>query len=96
MQKIIEMWQYAWDTYLSKVQADKFWHFIAFLFFTLGLHIMQINGILILMIVGIFAIGKELWDWWHGRYFDFGDLMADMIGIFLAYVINGIYINLLT
>ena len=94
--KIIEMWQYAWKTYMMKVKADKFWHFIAFFFFTIALHIAQVNGILILIIVGMLAIGKELWDWQQGRYFDFGDLTADLIGVFLAYMINGIYIRVLT
>ena len=138
MQKIIEMWQYAWNTYLSRVRADKFWHFILLLFGTITLlmfpnlnlyatillsifagmlfykssiaiksciiigmailisAILFPSGVRTLIIVSGFAIGKELWDWNHGRYFDFGDLMADAVGIFLAYVINGVYIRILT
>jgi len=96
MQSIIEKWQYVWNTYLSKVQADKFWHFIGFLFFTIVLLVAQVWNWVILALVIILAIGKELWDWWHGREFSIGDLMADAIGVFLAYVINGVYIQALT
>jgi hypothetical protein len=96
MQKIIEMWNCVWSNYMMKVKADKFWHFIGFLFFTIALNVAQIWNWVILMVVIILAIGKELWDWNHGRYFDFGDLMADAVGIFLAYVINGVYIQVLT
>lgn len=93
---MIKYWNHAWNTYMMKVRADKFWHFIAFLFFTIALHIAQIWDVVILILVGVLAIGKEFWDWQHGRHFDFGDLMADIVGIFLAYMINGMYIRILT
>lgn len=92
---MIEKWNYAWDTYLSKVQADKFWHFLGFLFFTIALLVAQIwNWIILILVIGL-AIGKEIWDKEHGRDIDIGDLMADAIGVFLAYVINGVYIRVL-
>ena len=78
-----------------KVQADKFWHFIGFLFLTITLHLYQVWELLIIALVIVLAIGKEFWDWWRGRYFDFGDLMADAIGVFFAYMIHGMYIDLL-
>jgi hypothetical protein len=135
--KIIKMWNYAWDNYMMKVRADKFWHHIAFLYFVIALLIFPTlnlysailltifaiilfskgglaikgyvivgililigsfafeSGIITLVIASEYAIGKELWDKVHGRKFDFGDLMADAIGVFLAYMINGMYINLL-
>jgi hypothetical protein len=96
MQRIIKMWDCLWGNYMMKVKADKFWHFIGFLFFTIALNVAQIWNWVILTVVIILAIGKELWDWNHGRYFDFADLMADAVRIFLAYVINGVYIQVLT
>ena len=93
---MIKKWDYFWKNYLMNVQADKFWHFIGFLFLTITLHLYQVSNIFVLIIVITLGVGKEFWDWWHGRYFDFKDLMADAIGVFLAYMINGMYINLLT
>ena len=42
---MIKYWNHAWNTYMMKVRPDKFWHFIAFLFFTIALNMAQINGI---------------------------------------------------
>ena len=132
-------WRYVWDNYLSKIQADKFWHFILFLFFTIALFLfpsLLLKSILLicvlaliffikanwtvrgticigilalifsfifltkeiqmLVVISELAIGKELWDWWHGKNFDHGDLMADAIGVFFGYMINGMYVSFLT
>ena len=78
---------------MMKVKADKFWHFIAFLFFTFILLIAHVwSWLACILVVGL-AIGKELWDWWHGSYFDTHDLMADAIGVFLAWAVYGMCVR---
>jgi len=84
---MIAKWNEIWDKYLMKIQADKFLHFIAFREFTSALLRACVWAWVILIIVIALGIGKELWDWNHGRYFDFGDLLADAIGTGLAYII---------
>jgi len=83
---MILKWNRIWSKYLMKIQADKFMHFIAFREFTSALIRMCVWNWAILIIVIALGIGKELWDWQHGRYFDFGDLLADALGIGLGFI----------
>lgn len=71
---------------MCKVGIDKLWHFIAFREFTALLLRTSLTIPIILIIVIGLAIGKEFWDWWHGDYVDFGDLLADALGITMAFI----------
>lgn len=74
-----------WNIIL-KIPKDKFLHFIAFREFTAILIKMGLSPIWIIVIGVLLGIGKELWDKAHGRNFDFGDLLADGIGIITAFI----------
>lgn len=93
---MIEIWKNFWSKHLMKIKADKFWHFIAFREFTAILMRTGSPSVWVIAIGILLGIGKELWDRAHGGDFDFGDLMADIVGIFLAYMIDGMYIRILT
>jgi len=80
-----------WNEYMYPVDGDKHWHAWLFLGGVIVLLALQTTLNLWFWVVPAiatgFAIGKEIWDWWHGRYFDFMDLLADAIGTGLAYII---------
>lgn len=74
-----------WGKMLN-IGKDKFWHFICFREFTAILIKTGLSPIWVIAIGVLLGIGKELWDWTHGRYFDFGDLFADLLGIGLGFI----------
>lgn len=66
--------------------SDKAWHYIGFRELTSLLLKRRVWTPTILIIVIILAIGKEWHDWYKGENVDFGDLLADVLGILMAFI----------
>lgn len=75
-----------WDK-MCRVGIDKLWHFIGFREFTSCLlRHTTLWIVAIWFIVITLAIGKEIYDWWKGEGVDPFDLLADGLGILIAFI----------